>query len=420
MPMIDYLILIPMDEELECAREVWNDVKPNDETIDQSIHYYRFLRHVGDREALVVIASMGSMGLSWSGLFASHSIRTWKPANVILIGIAGSLVGTELRLGDVFIPDQVLGYQIGDIVEQGTDIVYNFRRTGNQPSFSLMNAARALANHLPDREGWTRRAEDASRHETDPTWRMSSPRLHIGDKQWLASGNFVVKSQQFADRLRSMDSQLRAVEMEAMGLFGAVRPLSIPPAALIVRGISDYADATKAKLDNSSRGKYRRAAMRSATQFVLDLVDRRLLYRDDDGVSAEKLVLNTTTPLLRRKLTRDFGLTPRGKGSRYIVFDPLISVTDAMTEIRSLQVSTERENRETARVELKLRQSAGEWSRFLEPKEAVAPWTWRIERCAEPYTLSLVILTDDPHRTFNIKAEDEFGRASELKVKGEI
>ena len=418
--MIDYLILTPMDEEFECAREVWQSIEPNDETVDQDIYYYRFRRKIADdHEALVVIASMGAMGLTWSGLFASQSIRTWKPANVILIGIAGSLVGDKLPLGDVFIPDQVVGYQIADVVEQGTDLKYEFQPTGHQPSFSLMNAARALANHVPDRHAWARRAEDASRHENDAVWRMRSPQLHIGDKQWLASGNFVVKSQKFADRLRKMHPEVSAVEMEALGLFGARRPISIPPAALIVRGVSDFADVSKEKLDVASKGKNRRAAMRSATQFVLDLIDRRLRSADENLISAEEFTFNAIVPPNRRTITKDYGLIPRGKGSRYIIFDPLMKVTDAMPEITALSVSTSLDNLVSARVELRLRQTSGDWMRYPIPKTGDGSWTWRIERSSEPYDLGLVILTDDPHRTFNITARDEFGRSANLETEAE-
>src|ERR1700704_5979364 len=96
MPMVDYLILIPMDEEFDCARDVWRDVPPNDNVRAGLFDYYRFLRRTKDGEALVVIAPMGSMGLTWSGLFATQAIQIWKPANVVLIGIAGSLVGEKL------------------------------------------------------------------------------------------------------------------------------------------------------------------------------------------------------------------------------------------------------------------------------------------------------------------------------------
>jgi nucleoside phosphorylase len=419
MPMIDYLILIPMDEEFQIARDLWKNIRPNDEIIDQDFTYYRFPREVDHRDALVVMASMGNMGLTWSGLFASHSIQIWKPANVIQIGIAGSLVGDKLPLGDIIIPDQIVGYHLGEFVEQGTEVKYKFRQNPGQPGFSLMSAARALANDHSARETWAQRAEQASRHENDEGagWRMRTPVLHIGEKERVASGNFVVKSQIFADGLREIDSQLRAVEMEAMGLFGAIRPLSVPPAALIVRGISDFANTNKEVLDASSRGKFRRAAMRSATQFVLDLIDRRLRNKDEGQISAENLVLNAIVPRSRTEIIEYHRLTPRGKGSRHIVFDPLIKVVDAMTEIISLSVSTARKNLQSAAVELSLRQTSKDWERFLEPRVGNGSWTWKVDRRAEPYTLGLVILTDDPHRTFKITATDEFGRSTTLETE---
>jgi nucleoside phosphorylase len=407
MPMINYLILVPMDEEFQCARQVWRHVQPNDGVRIGAFDYYRFLHRTPHGEALVVIAPMGSMGLTWSGLFATKAIQTWKPANVILIGIAGSLVGRKLPLGDVIIPDQVVGYQLGDIIEKEGSFHYDFRREAVPVSFHLLADARELARE--DQRGWALRSVEASFEDNKAKGiSLGTPSLHIGEKEILASGNFVVKSKKYADAVRALDTQIRAVEMEAMGIFDALRPLKDAPIALVVRGISDYADPDKELQDEASGGNFRRSAMRSATQLVLDLVDRRLRRGQLDQV--QSLAFQPRKTQFPRETVIGHGLTPMGEGSRYIVYDSLLEVTDAMTEIVQLIVRAKGKQASRNRAQVALKQKRKGWQRILKPVGDNGVWTCSIERSEEPYSLSLAVVAEDPALTFEIVAKDEFGR----------
>jgi len=414
MPIIDYLILVPMDEEFDCARDVWRSVLPNDGIKVGPFHYYRFLRRTPDGEALVVIAPMGSMGLTWTGLFATQAIQLWKPANIVLIGIAGSLVGRKLPLGDVIIPDQVVGYQLGDILEKDGTYQYEFRREAVPVSFHLLSDARELVRE--DSKGWALRAVAASFEDNKARGlSLGTPAVHSGEKNILASGNFVVKSKKYADALLALDSQVRAVEMEAMGMFDALRSLENAPVALVVRGISDYADPNKELQDQASGGNFRRSAMRSATQFVFDLVDRRLRLDQSDGV--EKLTLMGGRVKAPREAAIAHGLIPAGEGSRYISYDPLIQTNTGMTQIVQLNVRAKGKQASLKSVQIALRQTRQGWQKIIKPTHNGGVWTCSIERSGEPYSLSLAIVATDPALSFEINAIDEFGRqASPLTV----
>ena len=410
MPMIDYLILVPMDEEFKVARQVWEKVGPNDQTNIDGFEYYRFRRKKGNREALIVMAPMGMMGLAWAALFSHQAIKVWNPANVIQIGIAGSLVGDALPLGDVIIPDHVVGYQIGDVVERDGKFEYDFRRRGAPAGLSLVAEARGLARDVNEYQSWQKNAFKASAIEDDECWRMKNPRAHIGEKDWLASGNFVVKSKQFAKEIRDIDDQVRAVEMEAMGLLDALRPIEHPPRALLIRGISDYADPDKAHQDKSTGGKFRRAAMRSATQFMFDLVDRRL--RRNQSMAAAPLQFEARLAKGRRQNASLHGLTPAAVGERSIIYDPLLKVGDSMTE---LDIELTASGGAVAQVQAAMRQIWKAWSRQVRPEIEGGRWRWKIERLTEPYTLSLA-LVGDPTINFELRATDEFERQATLKI----
>lgn len=406
-PMIDYLILVPMDEEFECARDVWRNVKPNDNVRIGAFDYYRFLYKAEHGEALVVIAPMGAMGLTWTGLFATQAIEVWKPANVILIGIAGSLVGRRLPLGDVIIPDQVVGYQLGDIVEKDGTYQYEFRREAVPVNFRLLADARELIRE--DSKNWALRAVRASFEDNKARGlSLGTPNVHSGEKSLLASGNFVVKSKKYAEALRNLDSQVRAVEMEAMGLFDALRPLRSAPLALVVRGISDYADPDKELQDEASGGNFRRSAMRSATQFVLDLVGRRLSRELRDDI--EDFVFDAVKARAPRKAALDHDLTPEGEGSRYIAFDPLIERKGGMTEIKQLEIQAKGKKASRKAVQIALCQIRQGWRRIIKPDGSDGVWACSVERSGGPYSLSLVIVAPDPALSFVITAIDEFGR----------
>jgi nucleoside phosphorylase len=152
MTIIDYLILTPLDEEFKAFREAWPT--PLEETRVGRIPFYRGVTAENDRNALIVASAMGDMGQTLSGVFASEALRIWNPANVIQIGIAGSIVGAKLPLGDVLIPQEVLGYDVGEAQDldqpvrsdkadepsatQGAlGVRFRFRPTGRQADFGL-------------------------------------------------------------------------------------------------------------------------------------------------------------------------------------------------------------------------------------------------------------------------------------------
>jgi nucleoside phosphorylase len=309
IPLVDYLILTPLDEEFNALREVWPD------TLSEVPELYGTFykgRHVHDsgREALVVTSSMRDMGQSWAAAFASHALRTWEPVNTILIGIAGALVNKGLSLGDVIIPGKVFGYEVGEALEnKDKSIKYLFRPTQNQPSFSLFDSASALRGDDKDYKNWRQVALDASVSELELLGLPKSlPDLHINNSEQLASGNFVVKSANFFSQLREStgNAKLRTVEMEAKGLFAAFRPREGAQAinGLVIRGISDYADKKKAATDDKTKGAYRRASVRSAAIFAAHLIDRRLRHKASTTVVAGPPKLDLTRARSSRRVRK--------------------------------------------------------------------------------------------------------------------
>src|SRR5262249_37518463 len=81
-----------------------------------------------DKEFRILVVTAGKMGTTRSASVASAIIGRFKPKDVVVIGIAGSLVD-DLQPGDVFIPDRVNEY-LANSAAVGTED-WTFQTSGN-------------------------------------------------------------------------------------------------------------------------------------------------------------------------------------------------------------------------------------------------------------------------------------------------
>src|ERR1019366_7472688 len=95
----------------------------------------------------------------------------------------------------------------------------------------------------------------------------------------LASGPFVVTSRSFVTWIREGDRACLGVEMEASGLMVAAHMNPAKRDALIIRGVSDFADERKAALDQIGDGRLRRYAAENAADFLWSLMEAGVLPR---------------------------------------------------------------------------------------------------------------------------------------------
>jgi nucleoside phosphorylase len=77
-----------------------------------------------------------------------------------------------------------------------------------------------------------------------------------------------VTSPEFGQWLKEPNRNIKALEMEAVGVLRALGAHATATKALVVRGISDLADGNKIKLDGIGNGVFRRLAMMSAVELV--------------------------------------------------------------------------------------------------------------------------------------------------------
>ena len=275
MPLIDYLLLTPLDEEWRSARAVLHPSSAGPRQVARDATTY-YLWHFAANQAvengasyLVAAASMArrTPGQAHAGVFATHALREWKPERVVLLGIAGSLDAERVRLGDVVVADEIFGYEVGDVV--GRKISY-------RPTFHSLGAldldrVRAFLDDPVAYPHWQKECFMAG-NAAGLVDLERQPRLHIVG---VASGNKVVKSVSFGRKLRKdISAHISAVEMEAEGLYQALYQNEKSINALMIRGVSDYADGKKKRLDRQSKGAWRSFASANGARLLRTIWER--------------------------------------------------------------------------------------------------------------------------------------------------
>lgn len=267
MPLVDYLLLTPLDEEWRTVRNVLSPKKINPFQTNP-ITYYLWKQPVrrppqAVGEYLIAAASMSrkTSGEALASGVTTHGLNWWHPSRVVLLGIAGSIEPEQLRLGDVVVSNDIYGYEVADAEVGG----FKFRQTNNQIGALDFDRVRAFRDDPKAYVKWQSECLNAAA-ALGLKKIVRLPELHI---EAIASGNYVVKSVEFGKQLQAqLSPKIKAVEMEARGLFQALYLEAKRTDGLMIRGISDYADENKTKLEVKSKDAWRAFAAANAARFL--------------------------------------------------------------------------------------------------------------------------------------------------------
>jgi nucleoside phosphorylase len=199
---------------------------------DCAVHIWRgYKLHVGKVGALDVLAfPMGGMGNVSSAQAATLVISVWNPAYLLLAGIAAGMpdVGDDLRLGDVLVPDQIVGYEQAKVRPEGAERRYKVA----QPDWELLQTARGL-----EPREW---ALSVAATRPDGQGDRVIPRAFF---ESVFSGEKVIADGTIIAGLRQDWRKAIGVEMEGLGV--AVASYRGGPRFLMVKAVSDFADPAK-------------------------------------------------------------------------------------------------------------------------------------------------------------------------------
>lgn len=196
----------------------------------------------------VVIADVG-IGNQGSAFEAERAIARFKPAVILLVGVAGGI--KDVALGDVVAVSDVFGYESGK-----DELVFKPRPSVKNSSHNMVQRAKAVA-----------RSDEWKRRIIEPVDGYA-PQAFVGP---IAAGEKVIASSESAvfKFLREGYSNALAVEMEGCGFLQATHA-NPSVSSLIVRGISDLID-NKSDVEDDLRQK---AASRHASAFAFEVLSK--------------------------------------------------------------------------------------------------------------------------------------------------
>jgi nucleoside phosphorylase len=166
---------------------------------------------------LVELVLIGSMGSVKAALETNDSLRRTKAPHTVLLGIAAGVPG-QIELGDVIVPDQVLYYESSKVIDDNEV---------GAPIFKSTSVA-------------VRRAASVFPGVADSGWHF---RVRADPELVLASGEKVVASEEFRERVGRVHRKLTAIDMESYGVASAAERRG--SSLTVIKGISDFADSSK-------------------------------------------------------------------------------------------------------------------------------------------------------------------------------
>lgn len=269
----DVAIIVALKEEFRVLFERFKSRYST--TSDEGETYYLFdVPTTGEEGPYRCIAAfIGEMGTSRAGIVAERIRKRWSPAVATLVGIAAG-IHDDVRLGDVVIGSQVDNYlEAAKVVDLAGSVEFKRSNDSFKPDHDLMERAKnfefANQSHFLRWQSGARSRRGMLTNSVDAIVAedliRDTPQQREGH---IASGPLVVTSKEFISWIRNGDRACLAVEMEAVGLMlvAHMAPQKLP--VLVIRGISDFGDDRKSKLDKVGDGVLRRFAMENATDFV--------------------------------------------------------------------------------------------------------------------------------------------------------
>ncbi|WP_218563521.1 TIR domain-containing protein [Pseudomonas sp. RW405] len=292
---VDILLYVALREEAISVLEVLGDQFEAKELKDANLTAFfgSITAPTLGKDFKVAMVPAGKMGNTHSAGTVSFLIKEFKPSDVVVVGIAGSLT-EEMEPGDVFIPDNVNEY-LANSATHGEEGEWKFQVSGNHfltsrrllnrfqfffhTSKSEFNEWQASTRGL--RSGLISIATKTALVEAGLEIRGEC-KLHAGEDLNLASGPAVGKGRAFLEWVKqNVDRKAAAIEMEAAGVYDAALIHAPTPRTIAIRGISDYADARKVKIETVAKGVFRALAAKNAALLFINAVKAGLFEIED-------------------------------------------------------------------------------------------------------------------------------------------
>ncbi len=291
MQRVDFAIITGLIEEVSTVLELLGQTRKISE--DKDIWYRTRLKADNGRTYEVVVGYTTAMGPEYAASLTRRVIQQWAPAHVILVGLAGRF-DDEIKLGDLLVSQQVINYDQAKATPDGR----KYRPQGYPCGQTLIRQAEAFTLDKGPHGEWLKAAAADARAEhakasaqlpkDEPLLKEKrppkkplgfdlaaslkelgghEPRVFVGT---IAAGSLVIADPNLKAELLRLHGKILGCEMEGGGMMYAAWDEEVPPAAVVIKGVSDLADGDKSKAD--ALGYWRRLAIRNSVRLAIGII----------------------------------------------------------------------------------------------------------------------------------------------------
>jgi nucleoside phosphorylase len=293
---VDFAIITIREDELRAVLDRFPG-----ETVESQNRFYRLSRvPVGNGStALVAIARAFEQGTGEAQTVARHIIDDMEPHWILVVGIAGGVPDSEYTLGDVVLSTRVNDLTVHAKHETAPD---QFAISGGPSSYAVTKLITALPMLESKLQGWNTR-DSIGRARPPVDW--SKPESFYGDEKWqgrvldslkhhfglsaaprepmvragpIDSSDGLIKDTKTLQQWLTLTRNALAVEMEAGGVYRAVRSGGREYPFLSIRGLSDIVGFKR-------HPDWTAYACHSAAAFTLALIKSALVKRREEAAT---------------------------------------------------------------------------------------------------------------------------------------
>lgn len=267
----DIGLVVPLEDEL---LQLINQFPPIEDRGSDTVWCH--VVDSGCAEVRMIVIQQQSMGNRNATNAAQYLHERFDIGLTVCLGIAGG-ISNDLDLADVcysgHIADVLDNNKVVDIDEgKALDIEFSPTHYSTPTRFTqAFNFMRTQPKLIPVYDAWQQAREAIAAKDIpnevpshgDTTERVGKTKTKDGT---IVCG-MVDKSALYNKKLKGIERALLAIETESGGVFSQAKYRDDKP-AMTIRGISDYADGNKTKLENATKGAVRKMAAANAASFL--------------------------------------------------------------------------------------------------------------------------------------------------------
>jgi nucleoside phosphorylase len=335
---IDVAVVVPLEDEIIPFMDVFNSIE--DRSTDTTFCH---IVNSGCPDVSMIVIQQQCMGRTAAFMAAGTLLSSYEVGLIICLGIAGSM-SDDMGLADVCYTGNVIDVldntKIVDVENDKGNAETSdteFSPTHYETPIDFVNPISFIRTQPSLRSAylaWQAEREVVAKESiVDEVPGPGDTRIRIGkpvSKPGYLVCGAVSKSKVYNAKLRTLERSLLAIETESGGVFAQAKSHGVP--ALAIRGISDFADKDKKKLEQASKGGVRALAAGNAASFLrLQMGNPRFLnalskrrhgrqtelklinpQNEADVLGDALLQINREIDDALRKLSPEYKLQPKG------------------------------------------------------------------------------------------------------------